>query len=916
MLVLWSWYNKYCSCSKGGLVDKIVRDPNKTPDSSQRPPIFEKNYPKCGDPVEGLYYRQCALIRKKLEEVFQDFQDTSESSNDNTNVVNTPQEPFVFNQDPGENSSQSPPHIDHNCCYECGDSLDNIFCQRCTCESCGNGAYYGYNCPPKVLIISNPKPCHNQNVDEFPQTLPSLHPTCYSGDGSPFTYDSTPNFVNDSPNVSNPPPQPPTYSYEFCDNDAHYGYDYPPQPSQCRKIPIYYDDDDDEESSIPLRDTIISELPPCIAITPVLYTEEPVDSLIMEDEHLDTISETESDEFIKSSVENLVQNPSESEDFSDIKSECDVPICDNSTTFSNPLFDANDEFSSSDDESFSDEDVPKEIYSNPLFDEEIISDKIDALIISSPKINSLLDQFSGELAHIDLIPLGINEADFDPGEDIRFIERLLYDNSSPRPPEAFQANPNTIIESLPTFPIPVEDSDSLKEEIDIFPGPDIESDDDVVEDIPVDVPNILPTHPILHMDFDFIPSHNDLGFDLNVSSPSGDRNKIYDSGICSEVKSTRFLATHSPVIVRMTKVIKGEFKKIKDIKVKDDSLTCDSPLEVFNCEVSRLSKMDNDLFTYEVEIANIPCDLRVDDDSEHEADDMGFDPSDIAFTKWLGSKGDDEVELTDEEFSDNEDEIADVFRIDTNICDYETPICSAFNEFNYLLKVDEKPWTDTRVWTEPKPVIHICKPFNYKTRCSEWPTCSWMNDGYCNGGNLLGTFIIENQLHYQDYEWYEALEDSELKDEALRNKTIMEGSIKDDDDQSIHEPPVCTIQRFEMIKYSFGQGEEYVAIKEDEYDNLARTSNNECRTYQEIFRMMDEGWMDLVKEILTNIVGEFTNMEILKYSMCQFMSDSEDSTVTYTAGSSPYGGLSDIGSLGVVGPEHEGLPWMLDDPYV
>ncbi|GJX72322.1 hypothetical protein Tco_0309493, partial [Tanacetum coccineum] len=46
------------------------------------------------------------------------------------------------------------------------------------------------------------------------------------------------------------------------------------------------------------------------------------------------------------------------------------------------------------------------------------------------------------------------------------------------------------------------------------------------------------------------------------------------------------------------------------------------------------------------------------------------------------------------------------------------------------------------------------------------------------------------------------------------------------------------------------------------------------------------------------------------------MSDSEDSTVTYTAVSSPFRGLSDIGSPGVVGPEHEGLPWMLDDPYV
>ncbi|GKD89390.1 hypothetical protein Tco_1364897, partial [Tanacetum coccineum] len=54
---------------------------------------------------------------------------------------------------------------------------------------------------------------------------------------------------------------------------------------------------------------------------------------------------------------------------------------------------------------------------------------------------------------------------------------------------------------------------------------------DAVEDIPLDVPNILPTHPALQMDFDFIPSHNDLRSNLDDSSPSGDRNKIYDPGI-------------------------------------------------------------------------------------------------------------------------------------------------------------------------------------------------------------------------------------------------------------------------------------------------------------------------------------------------------------------------------------------------
>ncbi|GKG50650.1 hypothetical protein Tco_0538774, partial [Tanacetum coccineum] len=58
-----------------------------------------------------------------------------------------------------------------------------------------------------------------------------------------------------------------------------------------------------------------------------------------------------------------------------------------------------------------------------------------------------------------------------------------------------------------------------------------------------------------------------------------------------------------------------------------------------------------------------------------------------------------------------------------------------------------------------------------------------------------------------------------------------------------HELPVCNIRRFKMIKYSFRDDEEYVAVKEDEYDDLTSTSKDACRAYQEIFRMMDEGWM-------------------------------------------------------------------------
>nr|GFC61236.1 hypothetical protein [Tanacetum cinerariifolium] len=84
---------------------------------------------------------------------------------------------------------------------------------------------------------------------------------------------------------------------------------------------------------------------------------EPVDSLNMGDEHLNTIPATESDEFIKFCVENIVPNPSESKG----ENGCDVLAC--FTTFSNVFFDDDYDSDSSDDQSLSDEDVPEKIYS-------------------------------------------------------------------------------------------------------------------------------------------------------------------------------------------------------------------------------------------------------------------------------------------------------------------------------------------------------------------------------------------------------------------------------------------------------------------------------------------------------------------------------------------------------------------------
>ncbi|GKA88366.1 hypothetical protein Tco_0810130 [Tanacetum coccineum] len=174
----------------------------------------------------------------------------------------------------------------------------------------------------------------------------------------------------------------------------------------------------------------------------------------------------------------------------------------------------------------------------------------------------------------------------------------------------------------------------------------------------------------------------------------------------------------------MRKVIKGEFKKLEDLNEKDVSLACNTSLETQN----------------KVMIWNL---VQV----SHEADDdMGYDLSDVVFTEWLRSKifnyktmdhytkkalwvywirRDDEAELTNEEFFDNEDEVAKTYD------EYKDDWIYEWNRD--IPWVDEKPWTDTGVWTEPTLVKHYL------------------------------------------------LMDYEIKEQALRNKAIMEGLISDDE---------------------------------------------------------------------------------------------------------------------------------------
>nr|GEX08185.1 hypothetical protein [Tanacetum cinerariifolium] len=245
----------------------------------------------------------------------------------------------------------------------------------------------------------------------------------------------------------------------------------------------------------------------------------------------------------------------------------------------------------------------------------------------------------------------------------------------------------------------------------------------------------------------------------------------------------------------MTKVIKGEFKTLETLKINDVSLTCNTSLEIFHDEFNRLSNMDDDFFTYKVEIAriaNVPCDLNRDDDSEQQMS-QEFDND---------MEGDDEVELTDEESSNSNDEreVAGIFRIKTNVFDFKTPLCSNFKEFNYLLQID------------PDVLTKDIEGFKtYKEYKDDW------------------IYVWNKYVPWVHEKPWTDTGDSELKEEALRNKAIMEVLINEDiesnneDDEercelfddALQELPVFTVRRFEIIKYSFGQDEEYIAVKED-----------------------------------------------------------------------------------------------------
>ncbi|GJW15385.1 hypothetical protein Tco_0019518 [Tanacetum coccineum] len=282
------------------------------------------------------------------------------------------------------------------------------------------------------------------------------------------------------------------------------------------------DDDDYEESTIPLNE-IDSQIPSSIKIIPVLPTLEPEDSLIMGNEELSTITEKESDEFIKSSVEELVPIPTEFEDTVESDSDCDLTSCDDfspinvyeeqSVTFSNPLFDSNDDFTSSDDESLSDEDVPEDnvkIYSNPLFefDDEYISSDVNPFFDEVLEDIECKDSYDSNLdeSTFRVIPLSDSNEDecFTPTDD---VELLLYrDSSTP------MISVVSILEGFTNEP-PLEEND------DLF---DLESKMNEWK-------KILYDNPIDDLIFDPRGDIDEIDAFLDIDIPTNIKDDFYDS---------------------------------------------------------------------------------------------------------------------------------------------------------------------------------------------------------------------------------------------------------------------------------------------------------------------------------------------------------------------------------------------------
>nr|GFC86335.1 hypothetical protein [Tanacetum cinerariifolium] len=211
-------------------------------------------------------------------------------------------------------------------------------------DTCGNNSHFGYDCSPQFPLNYEPESGYIQNYNSYPHDSPSF----------PQQYPCCEDYgVTHEPYQCQPKNRDCYHEQNSCYDSNSIGFDQSQPQQYTVNHPIFSAHHDLLGSQTTLNITltkVTEQMTQLTSMCEMAFTPtEPVDSLIMEDEHLNTIPVTESDEFIKSCVKNLVPNPIESEG----ENGCDVPA--GFTTFSNVLFDDDYDSDSGDDQSFPNE---------------------------------------------------------------------------------------------------------------------------------------------------------------------------------------------------------------------------------------------------------------------------------------------------------------------------------------------------------------------------------------------------------------------------------------------------------------------------------------------------------------------------------------------------------------------------------
>ncbi|GJW53389.1 hypothetical protein Tco_0097474 [Tanacetum coccineum] len=138
---------------------------------------------------------------------------------------------------------------------------------------------------------------------------------------------------------------------------------------------------------------------------------------------------------------------------------------------------------------------------------------------------------------------------------------------------------------------------------------------------------------------------------------------------------------------------------------------------------------------------------------------------------------DDNEEMKADE-SDDPDDITEIFKIEDNSFNYETPLCKVFNDFNYLLKIDTNLFTFDIQGIKTYERNELNNNIRGIMRNHSQITGSDI-DGFCNGGELPGMVRVGCMTYFQDHMWYDELADGKLKEETLMHKAKVEESWGD-----------------------------------------------------------------------------------------------------------------------------------------